>query len=364
MCCKSLRGSAQLLTFGVGWPRVCRSRAIPDTAIPGLRVELVPYARICSATHSALHPRPISVVCCLVLALSAACSGSELVFPDGGGTMTIRVVTGNGQSGQVGETLSDPVVVEVTDAAGEPLKDATVEFEFTSAGAGAEILPSSATTDEEGLARAHLRLGDKVGVQSGEARVVLDGATGSKAPFTALASEVSPQNHPPHADFNWHCNDLSCQFSDGSSDEDGSVTGWSWDFGDGGSADQPNPTYSYTEAGTYTVTLTVTDDDGATDHSAGQVEVSVSSPPPPSNQPPHADFDVQCHDRFCSFSDKSRDDDGSVVSRVWDFGDGSGSSDANPFHIYRDEGHYQVTLTVTDDDGAADTSTHDAKVKD
>jgi PKD repeat protein len=325
----------------------------------------VPYARICSATHSALHPRHVSAVCCLVLALSAACAGSELVFPDGGSTMTIHVVSGNEQSGQVGETLSDPVIVEVTDAAGDPLKDATVEFEFISAGAGAEVLPSSTTTDEEGRAQVHLRLGDKVGVQSGEARVVLDGATGSKAPFTALASEQpGPQNQPPHADFNWHCDDLSCQFSDGSSDEDGSVTAWTWDFGDGGSADQPGPAHRYTDAGTYTVTLTVTDDDGASDQSASQVEVTISAPPPPSNHAPHADFDVHCHDRFCSFSDKSRDDDGSVVSRVWDFGDGSGSSDANPFHIYREGGHYQVTLTVTDDDGAADTRSHDAKVKD
>jgi PKD repeat protein len=324
----------------------------------------VPYARICSATHSALQQHAAAVVCCLVLGLSVACAGGELVLPDGAGTMTIRVVTGSGQSGQVGETLSDPVVVEVTDATGDPLKDATVEFEFTSAGDGAEVLPSHAITDAAGRAEAQLRLGDKVGVQSGEARVVLDGAAGSKAPFTALASEASPQNHPPHADFSWHCDDLSCHFSDGSSDEDGTVTGWSWDFGDGGSADQSNPTHSYAEAGTYSVTLTVTDDEGASDQSAGQVEVSVSSPPPPSNQPPHADFDVHCHDRFCSFSDKSKDDDGSVVSRVWNFGDGSGSSDANPFHVYRDEGHYQVTLTVTDDDGAADTKTHDAKVKD
>jgi len=201
-------------------------------------------------------------------------------------------------------------------------------------------------------------------VQSGEARVVLDGATGSKAPFTALASEASPQNQPPHADFNWHCDDLSCHFTDGSSDEDGTLTGWSWDFGDGASADQSDPTHSFSEAGTYTVTLTVTDEDGATDQSAGQVEVSVSSPPPPSNKPPHADFDVHCHDRFCSFSDKSKDDDGSVVSRVWDFGDGSGSSDANPFHIYQEGGHYQATLTVTDNNGATDTRTHEAKVKD
>jgi xanthomonalisin len=52
------------------------------------------------------------------------------------------------------------------------------------------------------------------------------------------------------------------------------------------------------------------------------------------------------------------------MSRVWDFGDGTGSGEENPFHFYRDEGHYEVTLTVTDNGGASDSKTHDAKVKD
>ncbi len=52
--------------------------------------------------------------------------------------------------------------------------------------------------------------------------------------------------------------------SAGSSDSDGTITGYSWDFGDGNSSTSANPSHTYTSSGSYTVTLTVTDNDGAT----------------------------------------------------------------------------------------------------
>ena len=50
---------------------------------------------------------------------------------------------------------------------------------------------------------------------------------------------------------------------DNSSDPDGSIASYAWDFGEGNSSNEMNPTHTYTEAGTYTATLTVTDDLGA-----------------------------------------------------------------------------------------------------
>lgn len=64
--------------------------------------------------------------------------------------------------------------------------------------------------------------------------------------------------------------------SAGSSDGDGSIVGYRWDFGDGNDSIEPNPTYTYAAAATYPVTLTVTDDQGASSSSRLEVVVAAS----------------------------------------------------------------------------------------
>ncbi len=71
------------------------------------------------------------------------------------------------------------------------------------------------------------------------------------------------------------------QFADTSTDSDGHVVSWAWDFGDpdSGSANastSPSPAHTYAQVGDYTVTLTVTDEDGLTSQAVGGV--SISSP--------------------------------------------------------------------------------------
>jgi PKD repeat protein len=73
-----------------------------------------------------------------------------------------------------------------------------------------------------------------------------------------------PANTPPTADFGADCTGLSCTFSDNSSDAEGSIKGWQWDFGDGATATDQDPVHGYAAAQTYNVTLTVTDSAGAT----------------------------------------------------------------------------------------------------
>ncbi|RPH97185.1 MAG: DNRLRE domain-containing protein [Lysobacterales bacterium] len=84
-----------------------------------------------------------------------------------------------------------------------------------------------------------------------------------------------PANQAPLAGFTVDCNALACNFSDTSSDGDGTVSAWFWDFGDGATSAAQHPAHSYTAAGDYTVTLTVTDDDGASDDASELVTVSV-----------------------------------------------------------------------------------------
>ena len=92
-----------------------------------------------------------------------------------------------------------------------------------------------------------------------------------------LAAGGTPVNQPPDADYTFTTNDLTATFTDASSDSDGSVVSWDWDFGDTGGSSAQHPSYTYASAGTYSVTLTVTDNDGATDSVTKPVTVSGSS---------------------------------------------------------------------------------------
>jgi PKD repeat protein/sugar lactone lactonase YvrE len=74
-------------------------------------------------------------------------------------------------------------------------------------------------------------------------------------------------------------------FTDGSTDVDGTIASWAWDFGDGGGAATANPTHQYAEKGTYTVTLTVTDDAG--DSRSASLDVAV-----PGNTPVGSDVTI------------------------------------------------------------------------
>jgi PKD repeat protein len=295
----------------------------------------------------------------LAASLLAACGG-DLALPENGGPVSIRVVDGDGQSGPAGQLLAVPIVVQVIDADDAPVEGATVQFALTAAGSGAEVQPATATTDADGRAEARLLLGDKLGIQTGEARVVVEGTATPKTSFTAVATAAIPGNQSPEAGFDWDCDNLSCRFTDASTDDDGSVAGRSWQFGDGDGSEQADPEHAYAAAGTYTVTLTVTDDDGATDASSSEVTVTAPTPAPEPNESPEADFEVRCEDLTCTFTDRSDDTDGTVASRVWDFGDGTGSSERNPVHSYGAAGKYTVTLTVRDDDGAEDTKSREA----
>jgi subtilisin family serine protease len=86
-----------------------------------------------------------------------------------------------------------------------------------------------------------------------------------------------PGNAAPTAAFTYACSGLTCQFTDGSSDSDGTIELRAWTFGDGGSSNATNPSHSYTAGGTYTVTLKVTDNEGATDTTSKSVSVNAPS---------------------------------------------------------------------------------------
>jgi photosystem II stability/assembly factor-like uncharacterized protein len=71
-----------------------------------------------------------------------------------------------------------------------------------------------------------------------------------------------PLNQPPVASFNFSNAGLTVDFTDTSTDPDGFIVSWEWNFGDGASSTLQNPTHTFDTANTYIVSLTVTDDDG------------------------------------------------------------------------------------------------------
>ncbi|GAB3360892.1 proprotein convertase P-domain-containing protein [Lysobacter tyrosinilyticus] len=82
-------------------------------------------------------------------------------------------------------------------------------------------------------------------------------------------------NTAPVANFSVATSGLTANFTDSSTDSDGTIASRSWNFGDGTTSTATNPSKTYTAAGTYTVTLTVTDNGGATNTKTQSVTVST-----------------------------------------------------------------------------------------
>ncbi|NVK88418.1 MAG: PKD domain-containing protein [Gammaproteobacteria bacterium] len=268
----------------------------------------------------------------------------------------------------------------------------------------------------------------------------------------------------PNAAFTFTVDQFIAAFTDTSSDSDGSIVQWNWDFGDGNGSNTASPMHTYGSPGTYNVTLTVTDDDGLTDSvtqavtmtsggglanpseltglaaaqnqalyyfmevPAGATDlnfainggsgdadiyvrfgaepttsqydyrpykngndetVAIATPQagtwyimirgyraysgltfnasyktPGDNIAPRAAFSASTSGLSVNFIDESSDSDGSIVSRLWSFGDGNQSTDANPSHRYAQAGTYTVTLAVSDDDNASDSVSQQVVVTD
>lgn len=194
----------------------------------------------------------------------------------------------------------------------------------------------------------------KDGLRSGElvpgtARVVSQTMNwSSRAMFLYQGPNGQGAGLPPTANFDFGCTSRDCTFdASASTAPGGSITSYAWDFGDGSAAGSgANPTHSYTADGTFQVTLTITNDTGQSATRTTAVGVERV------NKPPVAVVEQSCSQLECSFdASPSNDPDGTLAAYAWNFGDGSTATGPTVQHTFA-PGTYQVTLTVTDNEGA------------
>jgi YD repeat-containing protein len=178
-----------------------------------------------------------------------------------------------------------------------------------------------------------------------------DGATnGANATITVA-------NQPPVANAGGSYNGfrgLPIQFNgSGSSDPDGTISTYQWNFDDGGAASGATASHAFTALGTHSAQLTVTDNNGTANSATVNVTVANQSPLASAGGPYTGFTGVAVQFN----GDGSSDPDGSISTYAWSFGDTTNGSGVTPTHTYTTVGTYPATLTVTDNNGATHSAT-------
>jgi PKD repeat protein len=180
----------------------------------------------------------------------------------------------------------------------------------------------------------------------------------NRAPVASIQADTLSGNLPLTVNFD----------ASGSSDLDGSIVKYEWDFEGDGSFDFDSgasafSSFSYLVAGDYDPTVRVTDNKGATDTAklseTGGGGLSINANPLAAISADVLSGDLPLTVNFDASA--SSDSDGTIVSYEWDFdGDGTWDSDtgttAIASHTYLTGGDYDPAVRVTDNDGARDTA--------
>ncbi len=157
----------------------------------------------------------------------------------------------------------------------------------------------------------------------------------------------------PTANFTYpsgNCVQQPVPFTDNSqTNGGGNITKWLWDFGDpvsgvNNTSVLQNPVHIFFSSGIHTVTEIVYNESNCSDTSIHTITVIPL---------PLANFvaDTSCVGSTTTFTDQSSTSSGIINQHLWDFGDGTTSTEINPVHAFLTDGVHQVKLTVTTQDG-------------
>lgn len=188
--------------------------------------------------------------------------------------------------------------------------------------------------------------------------------------------DESTANELPNAIYSTSLTDANIgqeiAFTDQSTDPDGEIVSWSWNFADGTTSALQNPSKSFDSVGTFNVTLEVTDNSGGKDTFSQEVNISQGviivefATSVASNEVSNSDFplartfsdSIYFANMPIQFTDVSGVGNAATANFSWDFGDGTTSIEQNPTHTYtQGAASYNVTLTITDDTNAIGTFT-------
>ncbi|CAN5637141.1 hypothetical protein BH11BAC2_BH11BAC2_11410 [soil metagenome] len=185
-------------------------------------------------------------------------------------------------------------------------------------------------------------------VQAGTYTVTL--TVGSDLGCENVITKQVEVNSLPNANFTTSavCDGYYAVFTDQSTVNNGTITGYYWNFGDSTSSNQQSPNHLFNGPGTYTITLIATSDAGCVAADSQSTVIYVL---------PKAAFGTTnvCLGSVTSFIDSSTISFGSINSWEWDFGDGSTSMNQNPSHTFTTSGTYDVQLVVRSVNGCTDT---------
>ncbi|MCP5051050.1 MAG: PKD domain-containing protein, partial [bacterium] len=190
-------------------------------------------------------------------------------------------------------------------------------------------------TNGDGMVEDHLNL-----TQTAVVKV----ESGDKSAETEITVEEQAENQLPTADFSHSPSSPKrgekVNFNGSlSSDPDGSIVSWEWDFGDGKTGSGERVTHKFNWSGetsqSFTVVLRVTDNQGA----AAVATKTVSVEPETANQSPTAEFSYspsapKKEETIYFNGGLSSDEDGTIEEWHWDFGDGTTLTGETAEHAY------------------------------
>jgi probable HAF family extracellular repeat protein len=182
----------------------------------------------------------------------------------------------------------------------------------------------------------------------------INNQTGLSSAVLLTPVSSPPANQPPVASYTVTCSAGACVLDASSSTDDQGIVSYNWKASVSSRGDmtgvQITRNWLSTGDNTYQETLTVTDGGGLTN----SVTQTITIPPPPTNQPPVANFTVTCSPGKCVLDASSSTDDHGIVSYNWK----ASAKNRLPMTgavITREwlaggGNTYQETLTVTDGD--------------